>query len=431
MARFSLILSILLFNIFAASTQSLYYPPLVGSTWQTIDPVSLGWDTTQLAGLRTFLDTTDTRAFMILKDGKIVVEYYFNDHNASKPWYWASAGKSLTSVLVACAEADGKLKLTDATSQYLGADWTSCSTADEQKITIKNQITMTSGLDDSSFDCTEPSCLSCLAYPGTRWAYHNSPYTLLDGVIEAATGQDLNAYLKSRLSDETGINGLYIRSGYNNVFYSTARVMARFGLLVLGNGKWNNKDIIKNPVYVEAMSKSSQNLNKSYGYLWWLNGKQSFMLPGSQIVFPSSLLPDAPADMFAALGKNDQKLYIIPSQNMVILRMGDKGSSDNALVPIVYDAMLWKILNALFKPSSSIEINQQQNWFVQSSKEIVFENAAEIQYVEFMDVSGKKVYAASNGSPVSTSSLPAGLYFIKAQTKQKSILTSPLLWTGQ
>lgn len=290
---------------------------------------------------------------------------------------------------------------------------------------------MTSGLDDSSFDCTEPTCLSCLADAGTRWAYHNSPYTLLDGVIEAATGQDLNAYLKSRLSDETGINGLYIRSGYNNVFYSTARVMARFGLLVLGNGKWNNKDIIKNPVYVEAMSKSSQNLNKSYGYLWWLNGKQSFMLPGSQIVFPSSLLPDAPADMFAALGKNDQKLYIIPSQNMVILRMGDKGSSDNTLVPIVYDAMLWKILNGVFKPSSSTEIHQRQNWFVQSSKEIVFENATEIEYVEFMDVSGKILYATSNGSPVSTSSLPAGLYFIKAQTKQKSILTSPLLWTGQ
>ena len=57
--------------------QNLYYPPLTGSVWQTSDAHALGWDTTLLQDLRLFLDTTDTKAFMVLKDGKIVLEVNF------------------------------------------------------------------------------------------------------------------------------------------------------------------------------------------------------------------------------------------------------------------------------------------------------------------------------------------------------------------
>ena len=433
MVRSSLLMFMLFFIIGRISGQSLYYPPLIGNAWQTTDAASLGWDTTRFQDLRTFLDTTNTRAFMILKDGKIVVEYYFNEHNANKPWYWASAGKSLTSVMVACALADGKLQLTDPSSKYLGNGWTSCTSESEQKITIRHQITMTTGLDDNEFDCTEPSCLKCLANPGSRWAYHNSPYTLLDGVIEGATGQDLNTYLKSRLSAETGINGLYIASGYNNVFYSTARVMARFGLLVLGNGKWNDKDIIKNPEYVRDMSQTSQNLNKSYGYLWWLNGKESCMLPQSQFVFPSALLPNAPSDMFAALGKNDQKLYIIPSQNIVIVRMGDRGTSDNTAVPIVYDAMLWNKLNTIIKTTATkdAQTGNNKSWYFQSASDVTFNLPEEIEWIEMYDLTGKMVERAMACSSFSMAQQAQGFYFFKVKCNTNTIFTTGLLWNGK
>ena len=208
--------------------------PLIGECLATTDAASLGWDTTRFQDLRTFW-ILPIPCFMILKDGKIVVEYYFNDHNANKPWYWASAGKSLTSVMIACALADGKLQLTDPSAKYLGNGWTSCTSESEQKITIRHQITMTtwSGWQWVWLHRTFPVS-NALQNPGSRWAYHNSPYTLLDGVIEGGQGRISNAYLKSRLSAETGINGLYIASGYNNVFGSTARVMARFGLLCIG-----------------------------------------------------------------------------------------------------------------------------------------------------------------------------------------------------
>ncbi|HMS98690.1 MAG TPA: serine hydrolase [Saprospiraceae bacterium] len=414
--------------------QNLYYPPITGSVWQTSDAHALGWDTTLLQDLRLFLDTTDTKAFMVLKDGKIVLEYYFNDHNATKPWYWASAGKSLTSVMVACAQADGKLKLTDPTSKYLGVGWTSCTAAEESKITIQHQITMTTGLNDNtSFECTDPECLQCLAAPGSRWAYHNSPYTLLDGVIEGATGQNLNAYLKSRLSDKTGINGLYIQSNYNNVFYSTARVMARFGLLVLGKGSWAGVDVINNPAYVNAMSQTSQNLNQSYGYLWWLNGKSSFMLPGAQFVFPGPLVTTAPADMFAALGKNDQKLYIVPSQNLVVVRMGDKATDEDVAVPIVFDALLWSKLSKIMTKTTAVNDATDSNhtWFEVVGSDLTFSTVQNIGEVRIVDAMGKLVAVAEGGEAMNLSELSHGCYFLTAMTGNKSRLTGKIIWTGK
>jgi CubicO group peptidase (beta-lactamase class C family) len=95
-----------------------------------------------------------------------------------------------------------------------------------------------------------------------------------------------------------------LKPDYNNVYYSTARSMARYGLLLLNKGVWNGNPVLNDSVYFKNMTNSSQNINQSYGYLTWLNGKDSYMLPQSQIVFGGSTIKDAPDDLFAALGKN-------------------------------------------------------------------------------------------------------------------------------
>jgi CubicO group peptidase (beta-lactamase class C family) len=135
---------------------------------------------------------------IVLKDGKIVLEEYLGkqlanptlDFNSSSNWYWASAGKTLTSALVGIAESQGKINFDAKTSDYLGVGWTALTTTQENKITIRHQLTMTTGLDDgvANSDCTDPSCLIFKAEPGSRWAYHNAPYTLLDGVINFGHG---------------------------------------------------------------------------------------------------------------------------------------------------------------------------------------------------------------------------------------------------
>ena len=136
------------------------------------------------------------------------------------------------------------------------------------------------------------------------------------------------------------MNGLWIKTGYNNVYYSTPRSMARFGHLLLSKGTWDGHIILNDSNYLKAQLASSQNFNPSYGYLTWLNGKSSYMLPGLQLVFNGPLVPNAPADMYSALGKNDQKIYVVPSQSIVVIRMGDSaGNSQLALSS--FDNELW------------------------------------------------------------------------------------------
>ena len=79
--------------------------------------------------------------------------------------------------------------------------------------------------------------------------------------------------------------------------------MARFGQLILNEGQWNQNDILGDGVYYNAMTNTSQEHNESYGYLWWLNGKNSFIVPQTQYVFDGKLSPNTPSDMFVAMGK--------------------------------------------------------------------------------------------------------------------------------
>lgn len=335
--------------------QPLYFPPTTGTTWETISPDSLGWCTDQLPPLIQFLEDNDTKAFIVLRDGRIAIEHYFGTFTADSTWYWASAGKSLTAFLVGMVQEDGSLDINEPSSNYLGTGWTSCTPEQEQAITIRNQLTMTTGLDDGTGDpyCTDPSCLHYLAPPGTRWAYHNAPYTLLDGVISGATGQTLNNYVINRLSLTTGITGLYVQTESNNVFFSKPRSMARFGLLMLGQGTWNSNPILTDMDYFTDMTTPSQTINNSYGYLWWLNGQSSYHLPSTQFEFPGPLMPNEPADAYNALGKNGQFINVVPSQGIVLIRMGN--TPDEFPVPYLLNDAIWERMNAVICGASSVK----------------------------------------------------------------------------
>ncbi len=321
---------------------TLYFPPVSGTDWSTRTVSSLGWNETELNNLYPYLQSKNTKAFIILQNGKIVVEKYFGSFTQDSIWYWASAGKTLTAFLTGIAQQDGFLNINHKSSQYLGSGWTSAPPAKEDLITVKHQLTMTTGLDDGvgDVDCTDPGCLVYKADAGNRWAYHNAAYTLLYKVIENASGQNYNSYFNSRVRSRIGMNGLWLNTGYLNIYYSNARSMARFGLLVLNKGKWDQSSIMTDQDYYNNMVNTSQNINPSYGYLWWLNGKSAHMLPQSQLVFNGALTPNAPPDMFAALGKNDQKLYIVPSKKLVVVRLGDSAGNPYLAVSS-FDNELW------------------------------------------------------------------------------------------
>lgn len=324
----------------------MYFPPLTSTEWETKSVESLGWNQNEIPVLLDYLEEKNTKGFIILVNGRIVLENYFNNHDVNSPWYWASAGKTLTTATVGIAEQEGILNRNARVSDYLGNGWTSTPLAKENLITNWHLLTMTSGLDDTLGDDVSPENLHYIADAGTRWAYHNV-YVKLQDVVSQASNETWSNYFNSHLRDPIGMSGLWIQSGGLSVYWSNTRSMARFGLLMLNKGNWESEEIVPEAYLNDALT-TSQNINKSYGYMWWLNGKESYRLPQTQFQFSGSLISNAPNDMVAALGKNDQKIYVIPSKKMVIIRMGDVANPENPTFGLSgFDNELWSKINAV------------------------------------------------------------------------------------
>lgn len=331
------------------TSTDLYFPPINSTEWKDTTTEQLNWNMENIEPLFDYLSENKTRAFIVLKDGKIVLEKYWGknilntsnfDQNAQ--WYWASAGKSLSSTLIGIAQAEGALNIDEKTSKYLGVGWTSMPKEKEDKIRITHQLTMTTGLDYTvdNTNCTSPECLKYKSDAGQQWFYHNAPYTLLDRVVINATGKDYNEYTQEKIGNKIGLKGKWVALDDLNVYWSSARDAARFGLLLLNKGFWDTEAILKDSVYFNAMTHSSQDLNPSYGYLTWLNGKSSIVLPSLPTSFNTSFAPVAPLDLFAAMGKNGQFIDVVPSKNMVVVRLGE--APDNFLVPTTFHNSMWE-----------------------------------------------------------------------------------------
>lgn len=324
---------------------SMYFPANSGTAWETTAATQLNWKTAAIADLKTFLAQKNTKSFMILVNGRIVMEEYFNGHNAAAQWEWNSAGKTLVATTVGIAQQESLLNINNKVSNYIGTAWTNMTLDKENLITVRHLLTMTSGIDDTKQLVIKPN-LTYVADAGTRWAYGNVFQKLID-VVAGASNKSFENYFNEKLKTRIGMDGYWNFGTIFTIYHSTARSMARFGLLALNKGKWKNEQII-NEAFLNESWNTSQNINPSYGYLWWLNGKSKFMIPGEQTVYNGFLVPNAPADMYAAMGANDQRIYIIPSKNMVIIRMGDASDPSNPNFAVSgFDNQLWEKINAV------------------------------------------------------------------------------------
>lgn len=422
----------------SGSAQSLYFPPLnQNAFWDTASPRQMGWCMDKVDTLYKFLEQENTKAFIVLVNGKIALEKYFGTFTQDSSWYWASAGKTLTAFLVGKAQEEGKLKITDTTSKYLGKGWTNLTAAQEAAINIRHQLTMTTGLDDGVPDnhCTLDTCLIYKAAPGARWAYHNAPYTLLEKVITNATGTAINTYTSQKLMNRIGMSGLWFMIDYNNVFLSKARSMARFGLLAQNGFIWNGDTLLKDRAYAEAQVNTSQNINKGYGYLWWLNGKGTFMLPGLQTVFPGSYAPSAPADMFSALGKNGQILSVSKSKGIVFVRMGNPKGGPGPDVSVTLPENIWKRLNEVMCNTTDVADTRKKTLSVYpnpAADAVVIEAGTAIKKVLLMDMAGKTVSEVSFADDVKTwrCSAQPGIYQAVIYLKNGETHQQKVIFTG-
>lgn len=326
-------------------TESMYYPSNTSASWETKSLSSLGWNQNAVQPLKDYLNQKGTKSFMILVNGRIVMEEYFNGHTATATWEWNSAGKTLVASTVGIAQQENLLNINNKVSDYLGTEWTSMPLNKENLITVKHLLTMTAGNDDTK-QYVIKSNLTYIADAGTRWAYSNIFQKLTD-VVNKASNKPFETYFNEKLKSKIGMEGFWNFGTIFTIYHSNTKSMARFGLLALNKGKWNNEQIINESYFNESVS-TSQSINPSYGYLWWLNGKTSFMIPNEQTVYQDFLVPNAPADMYAAMGAKDQRIYVIPSKKMVVIRMGDASDPVNPNFAVSgFDNELWGKINAV------------------------------------------------------------------------------------
>ncbi len=323
-----------------------YFPPAEGAgAWATVDPTAAGWDATALAAVKDWVGTTGGTSFLVLADGKILTEAYWGA-DASTLRDIASAQKSVVSLLVGMAIVNRAFAPDDTVSSLVGPGWTNDTPANESTITVRQLLTMTSGLDDT---------LMRVAAPGSTWRYNTNAYHCLEGVLEAKTGKTMQEVTRGTLFDRIGAGASawttrpLQKDGKGQPIHAlemTARDMGRVGLLVQAGGAWKGTTIVPS-TYLGVALDTSQALNPSYGLLWWLNGKASYLLPGGQGA-TGPLIPSAPADVVAALGAFDQKIYVARGGKLVVIRQG-KAAAQGTQTLSDFDDQLWKRLMAAKK----------------------------------------------------------------------------------
>jgi CubicO group peptidase (beta-lactamase class C family) len=252
---------------------------------------------------------------VVAVDGEVVAERHASGPTHAQDVY--TAQKSVTALLVGMAASRGLLALGDPIEGH-------------ENVTIRHLLTMTSGLDDA---------LTPVAEPGTVWHYNTPAYQLLRPLLERVSGHGIQELSRAWLFEPIGAGGAtwFPRAGSPLWGLSmSAHDLVRVGELVLDPG-----DVL-DVAFLRDVLSTSQPLNPSYGYLWWLNGKAANALPMRGLQ-PGPLIPCAPSDVVAALGAAGQKLYVCSSARLAVSRIGGPPTSGVAdAMSTSFDDELWQ-----------------------------------------------------------------------------------------
>jgi CubicO group peptidase (beta-lactamase class C family) len=317
--------------------------PTTDASWATVDPASAGWDPTKLEAALTFAGEHATWGLAILLDGKILAERYWGKNRSWQTDVF-SVQKSVSALLTIIAQEKGLLDFDTRVSTYLGSGWTNATTAQEASITVRHLLTMSSGLKD---DLTRSTA------PNGEWRYNSNAYYCLNKVLAKVANLPMDTLCREWLTDRIGCShnhwaprGATVdpKGAPIEAFQSSVLDLARIGLLVHQGGSWSGTQVVPSAALDAALTQS-QSRNPSYGHLWWLNGQSSYIDPAGT-TFTGPIFPSAPADLRCALGFGDQKIYVSRAKKLVVVRLGEKGSTDPASSVGGFDNPFWQRLTA-------------------------------------------------------------------------------------
>ncbi len=264
----------------------------------------------------------------VIYDGKLIAEKYLDGYDAGTRFHAWSMTKSFNSAMVGILAVEGIMDI-KATADI--PEW-----KDDERggITLENLIHMNSGLTwvENYFIISEVTIMlmrtsDMFSYiigrpaefpPGTNWKYSGGDINLISGLTRKALGDDelyhqfpytsiMHRIGMLNTMIETDAAGTFVNSSY---CYGTVRDWARFGLLYLNEGIFEG-DTVLPPGWVDFCRQEAPNSNGKYAGTFWLQEPN-----------PLNALVDAPDDIYFADGFLGQRVYIIPSKKLVVVRMG-------------------------------------------------------------------------------------------------------------
>ncbi len=321
-----------------------------GREWPQAGPAELGLDDRVLDDLAEKARKARSKCLLVARDGRIAREWYFGGTGPDTAHPVYSVTKSVTSTLVGIARDDGALEVDSPAARWIPS-W---RRTPSRAVTVRELLSNDSGRDWSpqidyqglvgSKDMTAYAVgLGQVDRPGTTWAYNNSAIQTLEPVLEGATGEDVATFARERLFTPLGMAHTFMGRdpARNTMTYSgvtsTCRDLARFGLLMLAEGRWGDEQVVSRQWVQAATARSSTRLNAAYGLLWWLNHRGVVTGPLTQarladLADPTTrrgrYVPGAPADTFWAVGLGGQVVQVDRGSGTVVVRLGDIVRSD-------------------------------------------------------------------------------------------------------
>lgn len=283
--------------------------------------------------LMTIIDSNDTHAFIVIQNGKLLYEKYWDGYTPKTLSGSFSAAKSIISLLIGIALDEGKIKSLD---EPVGNYVPHFKNEGLDKVRIKDLLTMSSGTNYREFDKSYFS-LNASAYygddagylisqlkakepAGVNWDYRSADTQVLGFIVEKAFGQNISELVSERFMKPMGAeaDALWLLDGNEKhekafcCFNGVAHDYARFGQLVLNNGQWNGKQIVSES-YIKAATTPASYLKDPYeagnpvdfyGYQYWIFNEQ-----GHEVVAQNGLF--------------GQYVYIIRDKNAIVVRLGE------------------------------------------------------------------------------------------------------------
>ncbi|MDT8415388.1 MAG: serine hydrolase [Flavobacteriaceae bacterium] len=272
-----------------------------------------------------FQPQNKTRVVLVIYKDQIIAEAYAPGFDKNSKILGWSMTKSLTATIYGILQSQGKLSVHNKVEIEV---W---QNDNRSNITLDNLLRMSSGLawDENYFTMSDVTRMLYLEKdmsqvqirkaqnhtPASYWNYSSGTSNLLSGYLKKyfATKQQYMDFWYTDFIDKIGMYSTVIETDLSNNYvgssyaWATPRDWAKFGLLYLHRGRWNGEQIFE-PEWVDYVTKPTEHSDGQYGAHFWLNAGKTY--------------PNAPSDLYSANGFQGQHVFVVPSKDMVIVRMG-------------------------------------------------------------------------------------------------------------